>query len=81
MFKMLKFRIYPNLHQNEDLTLSVWTCDCGATHNRELNVANNIKSFVLNMARIAQINTCGVHVSPEHSCAEAGTLKQEVAIL
>ena len=77
---MFKFGIYPNLYQNEDLILKdlIWTCDCSAIHDRDLNTVNNIKSFALNKAGIAQINACGMHVRPKHSyCAEAYTVKQK----
>ena len=68
---------------NNDLTLRnrVWTCACGATHDRDLNAANNIKSFALNRAGIAQINACGAEVRPEHDrCVKAAASKQEATV-
>lgn len=55
---------------NSELTLSerVWTCCCGATHDRDLNAARNIKLEGLKQLAAAglteALNACGETVRP-----------------
>lgn len=49
-------------HINNELKLSMreWTCpECGTLHDRDILAANNIKTFALTRAGIAQCNVCG----------------------
>ncbi|NTU83836.1 MAG: transposase [Chloroflexales bacterium] len=51
---------------NGDLTLSdrVWTCDCGATHDRDLNAARNIRDQGLKLL-LAGGSTDSINASRE----------------
>jgi putative transposase len=56
----------------ESLPLNVrqWTCDCGATHDRDLNAARNI------LAEGRSVSACGETVRPDRNIRQA-SMKQE----
>ncbi|NTU84528.1 MAG: transposase [Chloroflexales bacterium] len=70
---------------NSDLTLSdrVWTCDCGATHDRDLNAARNIRdqglALLLAGGSTDSQNAPGELVSP--ATRGHGSVKGEAAPL
>lgn len=69
---------------NNSLKLSdrTWTCDCGTTHDRDLNAANNIKTFGLteiNRLGICRIYACGESANKDIGIPMSGynSMKQE----
>ncbi|MCX7850858.1 transposase, partial [Thermus sp.] len=67
---------------NPALTLSdrVWTCECGAVHDRDLNAAQNIRAAGMQRIPVAvghteTLNAWGVSVRPARSGQE--TMNQE----
>lgn len=61
---------------NDDLTLDqrAWTCTCGATHDRDLNAATNIKNIALKNCAEAQREKCA------ELPALVGAMKHEISI-
>ncbi len=59
---------------NQELTLGdrEWTCECGATHDRDLNAAINIRN--IGLEKYSRRGTPGV---PVESSAIVGAMKQE----
>uniref|UniRef100_UPI0013E2FFEE zinc ribbon domain-containing protein n=1 Tax=Actinacidiphila soli TaxID=2487275 RepID=UPI0013E2FFEE len=59
----------------EKLPLNVreWTCDCGITHDRDVNAARNIKAAGL------AVSACGDGVRPQRESSRTGqsSVKQE----
>lgn len=57
MNKAYRYRLYPDKEQSElinnELTLAVWTRSCGTVHDRDINVAINIKNEGCSMLKIA----------------------------
>ena len=57
MNKAYRYRLYPDKEQSElinnELTLAVWTRSCGTVHDRDINVAINIKNEGCRMLKIA----------------------------
>lgn len=61
---------------NDDLTLDqrTWTCICGATHDRDINAAVNIKNIALKNCAEAQREKCA------EPPALVGAMKHEISI-
>ncbi|WP_217251721.1 RNA-guided endonuclease TnpB family protein [Streptomyces sp. AC602_WCS936] len=49
------------LQQNMPLHVRTWTCDCGTTHDRDVNAAKNLKAAGL------AVSACGAGVRPQRS--------------
>ena len=59
-----------------------WTCPCGASHDRDINAARNLRRYALDRASCAQINACGEEGSGAGFIASTkpASLKQESAM-
>ena len=66
---------------NDNLTLSdrVWTCDCGAVLDRDLNAAINLRNLA-STASSAGIYACGEDVRPT-AVSLAASMKQEPSVV
>jgi len=70
---------------NNDLTLSdrVWTCDCGAVLDRDLNAAINLRNLAVRRVppelEASALNACGEDVKPT-AASLAASQKQEPSI-
>lgn len=68
----------------EELPLFIreWTCECGVSHDRDLNAARNLRRYALDRASCARINACGEEGSGAGFMASAkpASLKQESAM-
>src|SRR3954452_4433731 len=55
------------------LDVRVWTCGCGATHDRDVNAAKNL------LAAGPAVSACGAGVRPQRGSSRSGlsALKQE----
>src|SRR5262249_31278216 len=67
----------------EELPLFIreWTCECGVSHDRDLNAARNLRRYALDRASCARINACGEEGSGAGFMASAkpASLEQESA--
>ena len=50
-----------SLRQEMPLSVRTWTCDCGTTHDRDVNAARNL------LAAGLAVSVCGVGVRPQRS--------------
>ena len=70
---------------NSELTLSdrIWTCDCGAVHDRDRNAACNLRDLAIRTASSVETglraNACGEEVRPT-AVPLAASMKQEPSI-
>lgn len=56
------------------LSVRTWTCDCGATHDRDVNAAKNLLAVGLT------VTVCGAGVRPQRSVPGGqSALKQEAS--
>jgi putative transposase len=61
------------LAESMPLHIRIWTCDCGTTHDRDVNAAKNIKAAGL------AVSVCGVDIGPQrNSPSGQSTMKQKV---
>ncbi|QIZ00846.2 RNA-guided endonuclease InsQ/TnpB family protein [Streptomyces sp. S1D4-11] len=62
------------LQDKMPLNVRTWTCDCGATHDRDVNAANNL------LAAGRAVAACGAGVRPQRSSPGGqSAMKQEVS--
>ncbi|GAB3964354.1 RNA-guided endonuclease TnpB family protein [Actinoallomurus acanthiterrae] len=61
------------LQQKMPLSVHTWTCDCGTTHDRDVNAAKNLLTAGL------AVSACGAGVRPQRESSRTGlsVLKQE----
>ena len=64
--------------ETKNLSVREWTCyNCGETHDRDVNAAQNLVNWYKTTAAVAESNACEDYVRPEHSSAtvvEAGKI-------
>jgi len=65
--------------KNSNLKLSnkIWTCSCGACHDRDENAAINLKNYFLNTLGTREIKACGKSVRHSPDGPVLDLLKQE----
>ncbi|MFJ8027064.1 RNA-guided endonuclease InsQ/TnpB family protein [Streptomyces sp. NPDC096311] len=62
------------LQQKMPLSIRTWTCDCGTTHDRDVNAAKNL------LAAGRAVAACGAGVRPQRSSPDGqSAMKQEVS--
>ncbi|MER6166099.1 RNA-guided endonuclease InsQ/TnpB family protein [Streptomyces violaceorubidus] len=62
------------LHEKMPLNVRTWTCDCGTTHDRDVNAAKNL------LAAGRAVEACGAGVRPQRSSpGRQSAMKQEAS--